>query len=218
MNTTEPRWRELLRSFVARNILTDKRIINAFSTISRHEFLPETKQPFAAEDIALPIGHNQTISQPRTVAFMLELLQPKKGQKILDVGAGSGWTTALLSRIVGPEGRVYGLEIIPELAQKADETIKKILDKKTDAPARVLVTDGGWGYPEEAPFDRILVSASVEEIPETLIEQLKNGGIMVIPRRDTIVKLTKNEAGEVSEEVYPGFAFVPFTGSYGRND
>lgn len=156
---------------------------------------------------AFPIGFGQTISQPMTVAFMLELLQPQKGQKILDIGSGSGWTTALLSFIAEP-GKVIGLEIVPELSEFGKENVEKygFISRKI---AEIILADGRQGYKQEAPYDRILASATAEKIPQAWKDQLKTGGRLVAPVKNKIVMLQKNKNNKFETEEYSGFAFVP---------
>ena len=159
----------------------------------------------AYEDCALPIGYGQTISQPYTVAFMLELLGPKEKDKILDVGSGSGWTTALLSKIVGEKGKVFGLERIPELVDFG----KKNLSKYGFNNYKIMQAKETLGLSEEAPFDKILVSATAQDLPQDLIDQLRIGGIMVIPIKDAILKIVKLSENKTDTQKFIGFAFVP---------
>jgi len=157
---------------------------------------------------ALPIGHGQTISQPLTVAFMLEHLQPEAGDNILDIGSGSGWTSALLAQIVGSKGKVTAIEIIPELKEFGEKNVAKYNFIKKGI-VQFICTDGSKGYKEEAPFNRILASASAEKIPQAWKEQLKIKGRIVAPVRSSILVLTKKSEKEFEKTEYPGFAFVP---------
>jgi len=165
----------------------------------------------------LSIGYGQTISQPQTVAFMLEMLNPRQGDKILDVGSGSGWTVAILSYIVGSEGKVFGIERIKELADFARNNINKhnFIDKNI---AEIYHGNGYEGLPSKAPFDKIIVAAAAKEIPKELIKQLKVGGRMVIPLGEVyesqdILILTKDAGGKIAKHNYPGFIFVPLINS-----
>lgn len=200
----------LARNLKKLGVLKSPEIIAAFLANDRRKFVPAEFARFAYEDMPLPIGARQTISQPYTVAFMLELLAPRSGQKILDIGAGSGWTAALLAHIAGPDGKVYALEVVPELYQFAKANLAEF-----DYPNLELRQESGWnGWPAAAPFDRILVSAAAPEVPEELKKQLAVGGRLVIPVGPGFmqsVKLIQKAAGaKFSENNYPGFAFVPF--------
>ncbi len=198
---------ELVEKLIFQKSLKTPKIISAFRKIKRIDFLPFQEKDFSEEDSALPIGFNQTISQPSVVAFMLEELQPEEGEKILDVGAGSGWTSALLAEI---SGKVISFEIVPELAEFAKENIEKYGFIKQ---GRVKVIQGSAekGCEKEAPFDRILCSASLEGgIPSAWRNQLKTGGKMVVPIKSSIWSIEKTGEGEFMEKEYPGFAFVPF--------
>ncbi|MBI2644039.1 MAG: protein-L-isoaspartate O-methyltransferase [Candidatus Wildermuthbacteria bacterium] len=202
---------ELVKNLQEGGWLKSPAIIRAFRAINREDFVPDDVKNFAYLDIALPIGWGQTISQPAVVAFMLELLQPKEGEKVLDIGAGSGWTTALLSQIVGPKGRIVAIEIIPELAEFGKKNIAKynFLEKGI---ANFLCKNGAEGESQESPFDRILISAALpsDTIPLPLQRQLRNGGTLVSPIGDSIWRFQKVREKEFSRQEYPGFVFVPF--------
>lgn len=196
---------QLVQTLVKSGVLRTPEIIAAFRAVDRADFILSEYRDEAYEDYPLPIYGGQTISQPTTVAFMLELLAPKQGEKILDVGSGSGWTTALLAHIVGPNGNVIGVERIPELAHFGQENLARYGFPQ----ARILPAGSALGLSDEAPFDCILVSAASAALPQELIAQLKNGGAMVIPIRDEIWHIIKKENGEIETIRYPGFAFVP---------
>jgi len=201
----------LIDSLIEQGWLKTPRIIHAFRKIKRKDFLPEDMKDLAEVNGALSIGYGQTISQPLVVAFMLELLQPKPGDKILDIGAGSGWTSALVSEIVGDKGRVIAIEIIPELTEFGRKNIAKynFIEKGITEFVRA---DGSKGYKKEAPFDKILCSAEAKEVPQAWKDQLKIGGRIVTPIGSSIWLFIKNSAlkGFVFEEKeYPGFVFVP---------
>jgi len=183
-------------------------IIRAFRKIKRADFLPPDFQNIAEFDGALPVGFGQTISQPLVVAFMIELLRPRPGEKILDIGSGSGWTTALLAEIVGPKGKVFAFELVPELKEFGEKNAAKynFIGKGI---ARFICADGSSGYPKEAPFDKILASASAKKIPPDWKEQIKTGGRIVLPVGNSIHLLIKKEDGDFEEKEYPGFVFVP---------
>ena len=156
-------------------------------------------------DVPLGIGQNQTISQPTTVAFMLEHLSPQKGDKILDIGSGSGWTTAMLCRIVGEEGSVLGLERIDALVELGKYNLARYCQ---DDRCKIEKAGEKLGVPGEK-FDKILVSASADELPEELIDQLKVGGKLVIPVQNSIEVVTKTSEDEYQQESIYGFVFVP---------
>lgn len=200
--------KKLINDLIQQGYLKSDLIIDAFSKIHRIDFVPTDLEMAATADMALPIGSGQTISQPLTVAFMLELLEPKPGQNILDVGSGSGWTVALLSQIVGEKGKITGVEIMPGLYQKGKENIDKYGFVKIGT-AEMYCEDGKRGFAKNAPYDRILVSAAANEVPMPLKEQLKVGGKMVIPINEGIRFLEKKGESEFYEKDYPGFAFVP---------
>jgi len=172
--------------------------------------MPEEIKALSEIDEAMPIGHGQTISQPLTVAFMLEQLQPNPGDKILDIGSGSGWTTALLSHIVsqGKQGRVVAMEIIPELKKFGEKNVSKYGFVKKGV-ARFILANGSLGYKEEAPYDKILVSAAAGKVPKSLKKQLKTKGKMVMPVKNSILTIIKNSEQEFKETKHEGFTFVP---------
>lgn len=188
-------------------VLKTENIIEAFLNIDRKNFVRKEHLFEAYGDYPLHIGEGQTISQPWTVAFMLELLQPQRGQKILDIGFGSGWTTSLLAYIVGEEGKIYGVEIVPNIFEFGKSNISKynFIQKGI---VELKLGDGSKGWRDYSPFDRILVSAAAKEIPQKLIEQLANNGILVIPDQGGIWKVEKRDS-EIEKQYFPGFAFVP---------
>lgn len=199
----------LIDNLIQEGWLKTKTIIKAFEKIKRIDFLPEKIKNLAELNEALPIGFGQTISQPLVVAFMLELLEPREGEKILDIGSGSGWTTALLAEIVGKKGKVIAIEIIPELMEFGKKNVEKynFLEKGI---VEFICGDGTKGYKKEAPFDKILVSASVQgELPNSWKEQLKIGGRIVTPIGSSIWLFIKKSEKDFEEFEYPGFVFVP---------
>ncbi|TAK95585.1 protein-L-isoaspartate O-methyltransferase [Patescibacteria group bacterium] len=198
----------LVNNLIRTGYLKSDPIIDAFSEMHRLEFVPEELESEAEANIPLPIGYGQTISQPLTVAFMLELLDPQAGQNILDVGSGSGWTTALLSYIVRAEGKVTALEVIPELCEVGKYNVNKFgFVKKGIAEFHCI--DGTDGFAAKAPYDRILVSAMADDVPIELKNQLKVGGKMVIPVHNNIWYLERRAEDDFYKEEYPGFDFVP---------
>ncbi len=174
--------------------------------INRADFIPEGQTERAEMNIPLPIGHGQTISQPYTVKRMLEWLDAHDGDIVLDVGSGSGWTTALLSHIVGPTGKVYAVERIPELLKVGEENCRKY---QVNNAHFYQSDDDVYGLPEKSPYNRILVSASSDKLPEELIDQLTTNAKMVIPVKNDIWEITKKSDGKYEANIHPGFIFVP---------
>lgn len=177
----------------------------AFERVPRAEFLPEADRRRAGEDRPVPIGHHQTNSQPSTVAAMLRLLDVRPGQRVLDLGSGSGWTTALLGELVGPEGHVLGVERVPELVTSSRQALAGL-----DLPwTRVQPAESGvLGAPGQAPFDRVLVSAEAEETPPELVDQLAAGGVMVVPVRGEMVRVVREDDGAGTTR-HGRYRFVP---------
>lgn len=198
----------LIERLVGKKYLRSPVLIAAFKEIVRAEFVPEKFETEAEADMPLPIGCGQTISQPTIVATMLELLDPQAGQHILDVGSGSGWTTALLGRVVGVEGKVIGLENFPELHEIGKKNIEKF-GLVHSGIVECVQGDGNQGYAKYAPYDRILVSAAVDELPEALKKQLKVGGKMVIPIHNHLCYFEKRSEETLYREEYQGFSFIP---------
>jgi protein-L-isoaspartate(D-aspartate) O-methyltransferase len=180
---------------------TPENILAAFDKVKREEFVPSHLIGYAYEDIALPVEEGSTLSQPSTVAFMLNLLEPKNDSKILEIGSGSGYVLALLSEIA-PEGKIYGVEVLKSLAVISKS---RLAEKKN---VEIIHRDGSKGLPEFAPYDRILISASCPETPKHLLEQLKDPGILVAAVKNSIIQIKKENTQTIERE-FPGFAFVP---------
>ncbi|MEU0268958.1 protein-L-isoaspartate O-methyltransferase [Nocardioides sp. NPDC006303] len=182
------------------------RVLDAFSAIPREGFLPREERGFAGFDEPLPIGHGQTNSQPRTVADMLHLLEVAPGDKVLDVGSGSGWTTALLAHLTGPEGSVIGVELEPSLVRFGRRNLAA-----TDQPwARIeKAKPGVLGWPGQAAYDRILVSAEAEALPRELMDQLASPGRMVVPVAGLMMLVERNETGRARLSSHGWYRFVP---------
>lgn len=197
--------KSMIDNMMVSGALRSDNIIEAFFAIDRKYFVPKLHEDLIYVDVPLAIGNGQTISQPSTVAFMLEHLGVQKGDKVLDIGSGSGWTTALLCHLVGEGGSVIGLERVDALVEQGKRNISKL-----DLPSQCYISKAGdqLGMPGKQ-FDRILVSASAEDIPKRLFSQLVVGGIMVIPIRESVYKFTKISELEVSQEEFYGFSFVP---------
>lgn len=204
---TEARRRMVEEQIEARGV-TDARVLEAMSRVPRHEFVPEEYRSDAYRDTPLPIGLGQTISQPYIVALMTELVQPEPGDRLLEIGTGSGYQAAVAAELVA---EVYTIEIIPELAASAADR----LDRLGVSNAFVREGDGYLGWPEQGPFDGILVTAGAPDIPEPLIEQLKPGARMVIPVGDPssvqiLQVIEKLPGGEVEVRDIIPVRFVPF--------
>lgn len=211
MENISEKYTELREDMVEEQIISrgvkDPAVIKAMKTVPRHLFTPQDEAPFAYYDEPRPIGEGQTISQPYIVAFMTEQLRLKPEHRVLEIGTGSGYQAAILSQIVDS---VYTIEIIPELAAQAKQVLK---DLKYDN-VLVIQGDGYNGWPDEAPYDAIIVTAAPTKIPPLLLEQLKVGGRMVLPVGEYVQELvvvSKDENGISMENVLP-VRFVPMTG------
>ena len=201
----------MIKELIKKGVLKTALIINAFKKTDRADFVLSDFKKEAYRDYPLPIGYNVTISQPTTVAFMLELLEPKKGDKILDIGSGSGWTTELLSQIVGKKGKVFGVEIIPELVEFGRKNLSKYNKKNVfyKNAEIILAKKDILGFSKKAPFDKILVSAMAKKLPKELVNQLSISGILVIPIKNSIWRIDKISENEIKEKEFYGFNFVP---------
>ena len=196
---------ELVRHLIEEGYLKTERIIGAFSAIDRADFVLEEYKSEVYGDYPLPISYGQTISQPATVAFMLELLQPEAGDKVMDAGSGSGWQTAILASIVGEKGSVYAVERIPELYEFGQKNLQKYKFQNIS----FLCADATKGLVEQAPFDKIIAAAAGSEIPPAWPEQLKIGGRIVAPVGSSVWLYIKKSETEFEKLEYPGFVFVP---------
>jgi len=198
----------LINYWTKSGIITDKRVMEAFKKIPREEFVLKEFKDEAYSDQALPLIKGQTISQPTTVMIMTQALEVKPNHKILEIGAGSGYQTALLSFLVGKKGKVYAIERIHELVDLAKNNIKKLKIKNI----KIIEGNGSKGYPKEAPFDRIIITAACKETPKALIKQLKNNGILVAPvgpaYSQKMIKLKKKKH-KLERENLGDFIFVP---------
>ncbi|HET7431739.1 MAG TPA: class I SAM-dependent methyltransferase [Nocardioides sp.] len=180
-------------------------VAEAFAAVPRAGFLPPGERRNAGYDGPLPIGHGQTNSQPRTVEAMLRLLDVKPGHRVLDVGSGSGWTTALLAHLVGPTGRVLGVELEPDLVDLGTAHLDEL-----DLPWASIheARPGVLGLPDAAPYHRILVSAMARELPDELVSQLLSGGVLVIPVDGTMLRVARSMR-DVSITRHGSYRFVP---------
>jgi protein-L-isoaspartate(D-aspartate) O-methyltransferase len=210
---------DLIKELVELGYLKSQRLIDAFSEIDRKDFVPEELSDFAYHNEPLPIGFEQTISQPLTVAFMLELLELKPQDKVLEIGSGSGWQTALIAKIIGDsqndsednqkdECKIVALERIPQLKEMTERNLSKYGFLKKGI-VKVILADGTKGYPDQAPYDKIIAAASAKEIPKEWKEQLKIGGRIVAPVKNEIVVLEKTGKNDFEQKSFWGFSFVP---------
>jgi len=197
----------MIQNQIVKRGVADPAVLSALRKVPRHLFVPEEYRREAYEDYPLPIGEGQTISQPYIVALMTQMLEVKPGHKVLEIGTGSGYQAAVLAEL-GAE--VYTIEILPSLAEKARDRLKKLGYEKV----HVLVGDGYRGYPAEAPFDAVIVTAAPEKIPQPLLDQLGLGGRLVVPigKYSQELKLVrKTETGTTTEDMLP-VRFVPMVG------
>ena len=218
-------WEKLIDNLQKRGIIRTAKIAQTMRATPRSKFLPQDKQEYSNTDTPLNIGFGQTISAPHMVAIMNEALKLAVGQKVLEVGAGSGWHAATMAELVTSSdaprsewGHIYTVEIVAALAEQARKNIRNAgySDRIT-----VINTDGSKGYPERAPYDRIIVAAAAPDIPSMLLDQLKSGGIMLIPigKSDlfqNLMRITKETDGKIKKENLGAVAFVPLTGVFGQ--
>ncbi len=186
----------------------DPRVIKSMRETPRHEFVAQSQWPLAYYDMSLPIGESQTISPPVIVAYMTEQLDPQPTDKVLEIGTGSGYQAAVLSPLVKD---IYTIEIVEQLGRHAKLTLDRLKYKNV----HTKIGDGYKGWPEEAPFDKIIVTCSPEKVPQALIDQLKEGGRMIIPvgeRYEQVLYLFKKENGKLKSEALRPTLFVPMTG------
>jgi protein-L-isoaspartate(D-aspartate) O-methyltransferase len=197
----------MVESQIERRGVKDQNVLNAMCKVPRHEFVPNHLKKYAYADEPLPIGEDQTISQPYIVAYMTEQLQLKKNDKVLEIGTGSGYQAAILAEIVDS---VFTIEIIDVLARRAEKTLKRIGYNNIF----VKSGDGYKGWPEHAPFDAIIITAAPRKIPKPLVHQLTIGGRMILPVGDfaqDLILIMKNEQGTIQKTLLP-VRFVPMTG------
>ena len=207
---------DLIKTIKDYGFLSNEKVESAFRTIPRHEFVVPSELARAYYNEPLSIMNNQTISQPGVVSRMTEWLDVQDGQKILEIGTGSGWQTAILSYMVG-NGTVYSIERLPELVNFARENLEKLgIDN-----AHVILGDGSMGYPEESPYDRIIITAACTEIPLPLLEQLDENGLIIAPVGDLsqsmiLLKKISGEIVEIKNE--SNYIFVPLLGKFGKKE
>ena len=189
--------------------------LNAFKDVNREEFIPENLRNQAYHDMPLPLLRGKTISQPTTVMLMTHALELEQGQKVFEIGTGSGYQAAIIAKIVGTQGKVITTEVVPELVQFSRENLKRA---KIDN-VFVHEEDGSNGMPSEAPFDRVIITAACKEFPKPLLEQLKPDSIIVGPVGDKyeqeMVRGLKDKDGHLQLEFLGQFLFTPMYGKYG---
>lgn len=203
--------RQMVAEQLVRRGIGDDAVLRAMGNVPRHRFVPESLRSMAYADRPLPIGHDQTISQPYIVALMSEVLEVRPGDRVLEVGTGSGYQAAVLAEMGVV---VYSIEIVPELGRQAEAVLTDLNYKRV----HVKIGDGYLGWPEKAPFDGIIVTCSPTKIPEPLTAQLAEGGRLVIPVGDffqKLVRLTKKE-GRIIEEKIEDVRFVPMVNEDGK--
>lgn len=198
--------------------VADERVVQAFLKVPREYFVPDELKEMAYEDCPLPIMCGKTISQPTTIIVMVGALELKEGEKVLEVGTGSGYHAALMATIVGSEGKVITLEVVPELVNFSKANLKEA----GVANVTVVEEDGSQGYEKEAPFDKIVVTAACPDVPMPLLKQLKLGGILVAPvgglHGQEMVKLRKTGEESYQKESLGEFMFLPLVGKHGFRD
>lgn len=196
----------LVEQQIERRGVRNPEVLRAMRQVPRHEFVPEAQREFAYEDRPLGIGYGATISQPYIVAAMTELLEPARHHKVLEIGTGSGYQAAVLALLVAD---VYSIEIVPELAASAAATLRRLGYKNV----HVREGNGYLGWPEEAPFDRIILTAAPPELPQTLINQLKPGGKLVAPvggaYEQHLMVVDKSSGGKIRRRTVFPVMFVP---------
>lgn len=205
----------LVASLKRRGYITNPRVEQAMRRVLREEFLPEDLRDDAYVDSPLPIGDGQTISAPHMVAIMAEQLDLKQGQKVLEIGAGSGYHAAVCAEVVAPDGHVYTIERISTLASFAEQNLKKT---GYAGLVTVVFADGTKGLPEHAPYDRIFVAAAAPDVPAPLTEQLADGGMMLVPvggrYYQDLIRVRK-KGDKIEKENLGGCVFVPLIGEHG---
>ncbi len=207
--------KRLVDNLVRRGYISKPEVIRAMLKIPRHEFVPHNIIKLAYHDSPQQIGLGQTISAPHMVGIMAEKLDIKKGQKILEIGGGSGYHAAVFAEIVGEKGHIYSVEYIETLAERARENIKRC---GMEALITVVVGDGSLGLEESAPYDRIFVSCAAPYVPEPLLDQLKDNGKLLIPLGSLYYQtlmLYEKKGNKIKEKDYGGCVFVPLRGVHG---
>lgn len=201
----------MVEAQIRRRGVRDERVLQAFEQVPRHLFVPMQARHMAYEDMPLPIGHDQTISQPYIVALMTSLLELRGDERVLDIGTGSGYQAAILSMLAA---EVHSVEVIPELADGA----ASLLHELGCSNVQVHLGDGTLGWPPQAPYPAILGAAAAPRVPPPLLEQLSEGGRLVLPVAEDsgqLLKVIVRHASDYDERVVTAVAFVPMRGKYG---
>ena len=203
----------MVREQISNRGIQDNRVIEAFLKVERHKFIPEKHRNSSYADHPVPIGEGQTISQPYIVALMSECLELKGTERVLEVGTGSGYQAAILAQLAK---EVYSVERFPDLAQQA----RSVLNGSGYSNIKIKVDDGTTGWKEEAPFDRIIVTAAAQKIPQPLIDQLAEGGKLIMPVGETfsqVLTILEKEGGKITSRIVCGCVFVPLVGKFGQS-
>lgn len=214
-------YQKLIESLIREKFLYSSQIIKAFKDTPRIDYLPNLHKSHESLNAPLPLYEGQTTSQPLTIAFMLELLNPQPGNRVLEIGYGSGWQTAILSKIICPEefldssencGEIFAYEIVPRVSNFGKKNIKNNLSSARQSKIYLSQKDYMDEFENNKPYDRIIAGASFDKVPEHLIKSLTPEGIMVYPTaaRD-IRKVVRKDGDKYIEETFPGFVFVPIT-------
>ncbi len=214
-------WKKLIGKLVKQRDLHSPSVIQAMLSVPRESFIPADLQTYSATDTPIQIGFGQSVSAPQIVAIMNESLKLEVGSKVLEVGAGSGWQAATMAEIVAPKeaprsgwGHVYAVEIVPALA---DAARKNVRNAGYSDRVSIINADGSKGYPQKAPYDRVVVTSAAPNIPKPLVDQLKENGVLLIPVGSQflfqkLLKITKQPDGQIKEENLGNVSFVPLTG------
>ena len=207
-----------LMNFWKENLHFNEIELKAFKEVNREDFVPENLKDRAYEDIPLPLLRGKTISQPTTVMLMTHALELQEGEKVFEIGTGSGYQAAIIAKAVGPKGKVITTEVVPELVSISRQNLAKANIKNV----QVFEDDGSNGLKEEAPFDKIIITSACKEFPKPLLEQLKPEGIIIGPVGDRneqeMVRGTKDKNGRLELEFLGPFLFTPIYGKYGFED
>lgn len=211
MDDFRPERYQMVATQMQRRGIRDERILAAFEQVPRHLFVPEPMRHMAYEDMPLPIGRDQTISQPYIVALMTSLLELRGDERVLEIGTGSGYQAAILSRLAA---EVYTVEVLPELAERAGQLLREL----GYANIHVHVGDGTLGWPAAAPYPAIIGTAAAPRVPPPLLEQLEDGGRLVLPVAEEyqqLLKVITRRGDDYQERVATAVAFVPMRGKHG---